>query len=223
MSRIAEPAHRSSIVRASLGIAFAIALAGPAIAQSPNPPSGLACVEASKAKLTYLRPGTDLSKYKTIQLLPLSVPASARNGTPPGVDPILGETYVLGNQQVTALQSAYKQQMQTVLGNAGFKFVDAPQADTLIVAARITHIRLNAPIPSSRYYGNDTTETHGAGAMTIAATFGDGSTNKVIAEATDKEYSAGMLALNNQVTNLAAANDAFATWAGDLRGWLTQK
>jgi len=182
-------------------------------------------VQNASVKLAYVKPGTNWSKFKTIQLLPLNIPASARNGAPPGAMPEMGESYILGTEQVTALQSAYKNQMQTVLGNAGFTFVDKPQADTLIIAAKITSIRLNAPIANTRmdYSGMGETFSQGGGAMAIAAVFGNGATNTVIAEAADAQYPSNMWSINNSVTNLADARNAFATWATDIANKLTQK
>lgn len=230
MCKIADPARRRNhplTATLPLGIAFALVLGCAALAQNApaSLPGGLERVQNAQVKLSYIRPGTDFSKYKTIQLLPLSIPASARNGAPPGAMPEMGESYILGNEQVSALQSAYQEQMRDVLGNAGFKFVDKPQADTLIVVARITAIRLNAPIESSRenYAGMGETFSQGGGAMAIAAAFGDGATNTVIAEAADSQYPSNMWSVNNSVTNLADARNAFATWATDLKNKLTQK
>lgn len=223
MRLVHRPDHRL-ITEVSLGIICALLLIGSAIAQTPPAtlPGGLERVQNSQVKLAYVRPGTDFSKYKTIELMKLSVPPSARNGAPPGAMPEFGESYILGNEQVAALQSAYEDSMHRILGNAGFKFVNTPQADTLIVIARITSIRLSAPI-SNDYGGMETTFSRGAGAMAMAAVFGDGATNTVIAEAADAQYPSNMWTINNSVTNLADARQAFDTWARDLRDKLKQK
>jgi len=228
MARIPNPARRRSrSLIAGLSLGIVVVSAGLVTAQSPPAtlPGGLVRVHNAPVKLAYVKPGTDWSKFKTIQLLPLSIPASARNGAPPGAMPEMGESYILGNEQVTALQSAYKQQMKTVLGNAGFTFVDKPQADTLIIAAKITGIQLNAPIENTRlgYSGMGETFSQGGGAMAIAAVFGDGATNTVIAEAADSQYPSNMWSINNEVTNLADARNAFATWATDIANKLTKK
>jgi Protein of unknown function (DUF3313) len=228
MSRHADPARRrtpSLIAGLSLGIVCATVIAGAGIAQTPptSLPGGLEQVQNARVKLAYAKPGINWSQFKTIQLLPLSIPPSARNTAPPGAEPELGETYILGKEQITALQAAYEQQMKTVLGNAGFTFVDKPQANTLIVAAKITGIRLNAPLASSRFGGMDETFTRGSGAMGIEAVFGDGATNTVIAEAADAQYPSDMWEVNNSVTNADDARNAFATWANDLRQRLQQQ
>lgn len=230
MNRIAEPARRwihSLMAGLLLGIIYATVSVGLVTAQTPPAklPGGLVRVQNAPVKLAYVRPGTNWSKYKTIQLLPLSIPASARNGAPPGAMPEMGESYILGNEQVTELQAAYKEQMHTVLGNAGFTFVDKPQANTLIIAGKITGIRLNAPIESTRlgYSGMGETFSQGGGAIAMAAVFGDGATNTVIAEAADSQYPSNMWSINNSVTNMADARNAFATWATDIANKLTQK
>src|SRR5262249_10182415 len=131
--------------------AFAAVLSGGAFAQQAQQapqalPGGLDRVQGSKMAFAYMRPGTDWTRYRTILLKPLAVPASARNTAPPGASPDFGESYMMSNSDVAQLQSDFAQSMQNILGRAGYTFVTTPRADTLIVQPQIVKILLNAPI-----------------------------------------------------------------------------
>jgi hypothetical protein len=188
-------------------------------------PNGLTKVENAKVTIAYARPGTDWSKYKTIQLKTLVVPPQARNAVPSGTTPQFGESYVLRDKDVAALQDAYDKAMREALTRAGYVFVDTPGDDTLIVAAEVMDIRLNAPIESSRvgYATRSVTFSKGGGSMTVGAVFADGATGQVIAEAVDRRYPASVWGINNNVSNMAQARQAFAYWAQQLRDRLSEK
>jgi len=207
-------------------IAVAVFASAQALADPPQSLSnGLQRVQTSKVALAYARPGTDWTKYKTIFLRTLVVPASARNAAPPGASPEFGESYLLTDENVAELQKSFSDSMHNVLGNAGFTFVTTPRADTLIVAPEIVKIVLNAPIQNTRqsYSGMGFTVSQGGGAIEMAAVLGDGASNTVVAEVVDRKYGSNMWGLNNAVTNLAEARDVFDQWANDLSDRLTSK
>lgn len=172
----------------------------------------------TRFKLAYVMPGTSFAKYKTIQLRALEIPPDARDGGS-GQTKRFRESYILGDKEVTALQGAYKDAMQDILGKAGYTFVDTPQADTLIVAPVVMKIRLNAPIENTRqsYSGNGRTYSQGGGSITVGAVLADGGNNEVLAQVVDHSYPTNMWRINNRVTNLADAKMAFAKWARALR------
>ena len=172
----------------------------------------------TKFKLAYVMPGTSFAKYKTIQLRTLEIPPDARDGGS-GQTKRFRESYILGDKEVAALQSAYNDTMRDILGKAGYTFVDTPQADTLIVAPMVMKIRLNAPIESSRvgYSGRSRTYSQGGGSITIGAVLADGGNSEVIAQVVDHGYPTDMWRINNRVTNLSDAKQVFSKWARALR------
>jgi len=172
----------------------------------------------SAFKLAYVKPGASFAKYKTIQLRTLEIPPDARDGGS-GQMKRFRESYILGDKEVAALQSAYSDTMKDILGKAGYTFVDTPGADTLIVAPVVMKIRLNAPIENTRmsYSGRGRTYSQGGGSITIGAVLADGSNNEVLAQVVDHSYPTDMWRINNRVTNLADAKLAFAKWARALR------
>jgi hypothetical protein len=210
----------------SLAIAVVLC-AAPSIAADAPPqslPGGLQRVENAKVDLAYVLPGTDWSKYKTIQLRELAIPAEVRNAAPPGTTTSFRESYVLRDKDVLAIQKAYAEVTKDELAKGGFTFVEAPGPDTLIIVPKIIDIKLNAPIEESRasYSGRGRTYTKGVGSIAIAAGLADGATGKVIAEAADRNYSADVWGINNSATNMGEARQAFRSWAKLLRNRLTE-
>jgi hypothetical protein len=57
----------------------------------------------------------------------------------------------------------------------------------------------------------------GAGSITIAAVMADGASKTVIAEVKDRNYGSNIWNMNNSVTNLEQARQAFDQWASDLK------
>jgi hypothetical protein len=181
--------------------------------------NGLVPLAGAKVRLAYVRPGTDWSKYHTIEIRPLRIPETVRDATPKGERPGFGESYVLGDKEVTKLQEAYANAMQSQVGTVGLGMVTATQPDTLIIQAQITGIRLNAPIERTRrsYSSSGRVYSWGGGTMVMAAIFADGETGRVLAAAADQSYPNTYGGINNGVTNLAEAKRAFNKWARAVR------
>jgi hypothetical protein len=181
-------------------------------------PNGLQLVPGTKVALAYERPGTQWTKYRTILLKPLNVPANARNAAPPGTVPGFGESYIIPDDGVAELQKDFADSMHNILGQAGFTFVTTPGANTLLVAPKIMRIQLSAPIQSSResFAGGGFTVSEGGGSMTIEAVLADATSKVVLAEVEDRRYGSNLWGLNNSVSNFAQAREAFDQWARDL-------
>ena len=199
--------------------------AGVMAAEAPSSlPNGMQRVPGSRLDLAYAHPGTDLKKYRTIHLMPLSIPDEVRDARPNGRRPGFGESYVLRDREVGELQKAFDQVMRDRLGRAGYTFVDEAQADTLVVGVKVVNITLTAPIESTRrtYSNSGFVISEGAGSMAIAAVLADGPTGQVIAEVADRAYPSNIARVNNRVSNLADAKQIFGAWAQALRDRLTR-
>jgi hypothetical protein len=211
---------RVSLPSAGLLLCAFIGCAMAATPEASNPLlHGLVPVADARVKLAYVRPGADWSKYHTIEIRPLRIPDTVRDAAPKGTRPGFGESYVLGDKEVTKLQEAYANAMQTHVATAGLPVVTAAQPDTLIVQAQITSIRLNAPIERTRrsYSSSGRVYSWGGGSMVMAAVFADGETGRVLAAAADQSYPNTYGGINNGVTNLAEAKRAFNKWAKAVR------
>jgi hypothetical protein len=181
-------------------------------------------MENARVALAYVRPGTDWSRFRTIQLRELAIPQEVRDAAPPGQTTRFRESFVLRDQDVAAIQRAYAEVTRDVLSSGGFTFVETPGPDTLIVAPRIIDIRLNAPIEDtrSRSAGRGRTFTRGMGSIAIAAALADGPTGKVLAEVADRNVSADIWGINNRATNMGELRQAFRQWARLLRNRLNE-
>jgi hypothetical protein len=180
---------------------------------------GLAPVPDKRVARAYSRPGTDWSKYRTVEIRALRVPDTVRDAAPKGTRPGFGESYVLGDREVTKLQQAYADAMQSQVPKAGYNLVTTTQPDTLIVASQIMNIRLSAPLERTRrsHSSRGRVYSQGGGSMVMAAVFADGETGEVIAVAADRSYPNNYWGINNGVSNLADAKRAFNKWAGAVR------
>jgi hypothetical protein len=180
--------------------------------------NGLVPVPDARVKLAYLRPGTDWSKYHTIEIRPLRVPDTVRDAAPGGASrSSFRESYVLGDKEVTKLQQAYADAMQSKM--TGYNLVTATRPDTLIVQAQIMKIRLNAPIERTRlsYSSSGRVYSQGGGSIVMGAVFADGETGRVLGVAADASYPNSYWGINNSVSNFAEAKRAFNKWAGAIR------
>jgi len=190
-----------------------------------QPASGLVQVPTSRAVLAYVRPGTDWSKYRTILIDGLRIPTTIREGAGKGKSTRFRESYVLRDEDVAALQSDYDKAMRDALGKAGYSFVTTPNADTLVIAAQVVDLRLNAPVESSRlsYSSRGRVYSRGAGSMSVGAVLADGATWQVLAQIGARSYSADVWQINNSTTNRAEARRAFNKWARALSDRLVER
>jgi hypothetical protein len=193
----------------------------PAVAP-PQGPSDLGLVRTTDTRLriVYSLPDVDWSRFRTIQLHTLEVPPDAADATPRNARTRGRESFILGDREISALQDAFAQALRTTLTNAGYTFVDTPQADTLIVAPQVADIVLAAPVDSSRRSGRTRVYTQGAGSIAISAVFADGGTGQVVGMATARNRQSNIWRINNRVTNMADARTAFNEWARMLRDQL---
>jgi len=188
----------------------------------PQGPSDLGLVRTTDTRLriVYSLPDVAWTKFRTIQLHTLEVPPDAADATPRNARTRGRESFILGDREISALQDAFAQAIRTTLTNAGYTFVDTPQADTLIVAPRVQDIVLSAPIDNTRRSGRTRTYTQGGGSIAVSAVFADGGTGQVIGMATARNRQSNIWRINNRVTNMADARSAFNDWARMLRDQL---
>lgn len=184
--------------------------------------NGLTRVPNTKVQLAYLRPGTDLTKYKTVHIQALVVPPTARDTKPKGERPRIGESYLLRDQDVADIQKLYAEAFRKVFGSGGFSMVDTPQAGTLIVATQVSNITLKAPLEHTRGGGQRTvTYSEGGGSIAIQAVLADGGTGEVIAAVADSKHANDLWQRNTRVQNIADLSRAFSEWARALAKRMT--
>jgi hypothetical protein len=216
------PCHATTLTRQKLEFAQATeAPAGPAVNPPQSPADmGLVRTTDTRLRIVYSLPGDNWSRFRTIQLYPLVVPPDAADATPTNQRTRGRESFILGDREISRLQDAFAQAVRNTLTRAGFTFVTTPQADTLIVVATVTDITLSAPLESSRPAGRSRTYTQGGGSIAVSAVFADGGTGQVVGMAAARSRPSNIWRINNRVTNMSDARNAFTEWAGALRSAL---
>lgn len=181
--------------------------------------AGLVKKPGARAQFVEIKPGANWAKFRTIELGQLKIPLDVRDAAPSSASRTFRESYVLRDKDVAALQGDFDKAMREQLSQGGFAFVTTPGPDTLVIAAQVIDIKLNAPIESSRmsYSGRGRTYSRGGGTIAVGAVFADGATGQVLARVADRSYPADVWGINNSVANRAEARRAFTNWARDIR------
>ena len=218
---IPSPKSTLATLSASLlgaAVLLCLALTSSAGQEAPQTLSnGLTRIPAAKVQLAYLRPGTDLTKYKTVHIQTLVVPTTVRDTKPKGERPRMGESYLLRDKDVADIQKLYDEAFRKVFNGDGFSVVDNPQAGTLIVATEVTNITLKAPLEDTRNAGQrQITISEGGGSISIRAAMADGGSGEVIAAVADSRYANDLWQRNTRVQNIADLSRIFSGWARAL-------
>jgi hypothetical protein len=202
-------------------LAAALLMCGPALADPTQQVSDTP-VPSDTVTLAHVRPGTDWTKYTSVLVQPVAVPANARNAVPSNAFPESGDSYLLSDEDVYDLRNTFSKSMHEVLGDNGFTFATIPDAHTLVVVPQLVKITFNAPVRDGQgtYGGLDYALARGGSAIEIRAVLADGATGKVVAEVVDRNYGADVWAFDRSSIHWTQARDVFNRWAGDLSGKL---
>jgi len=193
-------------------------------AKDPTVPDNLVKVDNSSARLAYVDPEANFSKYTAIQLMPLGVDNVEI------IQPSSSITTTTGNRnwELTAadkqrLQQDFQDSMVKQLSKkGGYPIVETPADNVLRIAARLTRIAPNAPKDDnrSRPTGRSKIYTEGSGKLGVEVTFSDSETGEVLALAKDTRTGSNIWGINNSVTNSAEVRRAFTAWAMQIRAQL---
>jgi hypothetical protein len=207
-----------------LPLLFASALASPAWSQATSPAAqtaaiadaeGLVKVKVRGLQTVYALPGAKLAGYDKVMLDPIEV-SFAKSWEPQ-----------TGGQRISATdKQEIREGLERVLREAFTKeltkserytVVNAPGDDVLRIKAEIRDLYINAPdVPSATITHSYTLS---AGEMTLVAELRDSATGALIARVIDrkKDPEKTWLELTTRVDNVAAAQQAAASWARTLR------
>jgi len=182
----------------------------PEIILEPGPPGG--------AKMRWLKPGVDFSKYNRL-ILDRLVFFFAPNSEYKGMDA----------QELKKLSDAFRRQMLDSLKKK-YPIVTAPGPDVLRIRFAITDLKQSRPVLSDITsdgpigFGKDDSQNRsanswsGSGATCAEVMVFDSMTNDVIAAAKDERT----IGLKEKFTKWGSVEDAFQFWAGRLTVVLDQ-
>lgn len=199
--------------------AFSALCIGSASAQVATTSEGLVRRETPGIDVAYVLPGVDWRKYRTILILPLSIPPEARDGSE-GRNASRGESFVLRDEDVADIQQAFDREMRDVFTRGSrYTIVTEPRSDTLVIATSILQLVLAAPIERTRmnYANRGNTFSSGRGGATLATTFADGSDYAILARVADNRYAPQTGALVTHVTSMANVRHVFEQWGKGIR------
>jgi Protein of unknown function (DUF3313) len=188
-------------------------------------PENLVRLEHSAAKLAYVNPHVDFSKYTNILLMPLSMDDVEIIQPQASIGTIGNRNWQLTDADKQRLQQDYREAMiKQLSANGGFTVVDSAADHVLRISARLTRIAPTAPKddPRSRPTGRSRTYTEGAGKMSVEVTFSDAETGELLALAKDTRSGSSIWGINNSVTNAAEVRRVFNTWAMQIRAQLDE-
>ncbi|WP_248674583.1 DUF3313 family protein [Shewanella colwelliana] len=188
---------------------------------------GLVKVENSRLALSYVRPNIDWTHYSKLYFSPVQVTNDhSPDYKPPKIDPRTdgpNATYQLPEESLTKMATAFHEMSQRVFNaEQPFTLVNKAGANTLIIQAAVTDIRLSAPIEKSRksYRSLGSTYTQTSGSMLLLAVIKDGETGEVLAKVADRGQAFEQWRQNTQVFNWGDVRTVYRRWLNDFKNAL---
>lgn len=186
-------------------------------------PGNLVRIDHTNAKLAYVDPTADFSKYTAILLTPLGVDNVEIIQPSSSITTTGNRNWQLTAADKQRLQQDYREAMIKQLSQkGGYTMVESAADHVLQISARLTRIAPTAPKDDSRSRptGRNKVFTEGAGKMGVEVTFSDSETGEVLALAKDTRSGSSIWGINNSVTNAAEVRRVFNAWAMQIRAQL---
>jgi len=186
-------------------------------------PESLVRIDHTAAKLAYVDPNADFSKYTAILLTPLGLDNVEIIQPQSSFSTIGNRNWQLTDADKQRLQQDYREAMIKQLSvKGGYTMVDTAADHVLRISARLTRIAPTAPKDDSRSRPTGRTRmyTEGAGKMGVEVTFSDSETGELLALAKDTRSGSSIWGINNSVTNAAEVRRVFNAWAMQIRAQL---
>jgi len=188
-------------------------------------PDNLVRVDHSSARLAYVDPHADFSKYTAILLTPLGVDNVEIIQPTSSITTVGNRNWELTDADKQRLQRDFRTAMvKHVSEQGGYALVESAADHVLQISARLTRIAPTAPKDDnrSRPTGRNKVFSEGAGKMGVEVTFSDAETGEVLALAKDTRSGSSIWGVNNSVTNAAEVRRVFNAWAMQIRAQLDQ-
>ena len=210
----------------SLRILLVGCLVAGGTASAATPPGTWDGLEYRKTKgldAVYVRPGVEIKAYRTLVLAPVQV-AFDKDWDPNGKS--RGMSGRLSAEDMQEIRDDMASEFRRIFGEelaaAGYDVVAKPLDDTLVVAAGLADVYINAPDKMTA--GRTYTYTMNAGRMTLVMELRDGPTGQLLARVVDRYAGkeSGYATIANSVTNSAEFRRAVTAWAKRLVKGLDQ-
>jgi hypothetical protein len=181
-------------------------------------PEGLVLQQSEIAKVLYVRPGADFSRYNRIAIL--ECPVSFRKHWEQDQD---SEGNIVTDKEMddikTGLSSLFLKVFTDELqANGGYEIVTTGGADVLVLRPAILDLDVEVPAATPQA-GRSFTFTSSAGGMTLYLEFFDSVSSQILARAIDREQDTGNggFQWQTRAANQADAERILRRWASALR------
>lgn len=218
---------RYSIITGLLASLFLVACQSPPQVQTGKDAEviqgNLVRVDNSLARMAYMDPDVDFSKYTAIQLTPLGVDHVEIVQPTASYSASRNRHWELTDADKLGLQKDFQEAMSKQLsGKGGYPLAETAGENVLRLSAILTRLAPAAPKDDnrSRPVGRSKVFTEGAGRIDIAVIFSDSETGEVLALIKDSRAGSSQWGINNNVTNAAEVRRAFNSWAMQIRAQL---
>ncbi len=198
-----------------VGCLVATSLAG--AATPPETWDGLEYRKTKGLDAVYVRPGVEIKVYKNLVLAPVQV-AFDKDWDPNRNS--RGMAGRLSSDDMQKIRDDMASEFRRIFGEelaaAGYDIVAKPLDDTLVVAAGLADVYINAPDKMTA--GRSISYTMNAGRMTLVMELRDGPTGQLLARVVDRYAGkqTGFATIANSVTNSAEFRRAVTDWAKRL-------
>lgn len=195
-------------------------LAAATMAGAASPPETWDGLEYRKTKgldAVYVRPGVEIKVYRNLVLAPVQVAFDKDwdpNRQTRGADRRMSADDM---QEIRDdMASEFRRIFGEELAAAGYDVVAKPLDDTLVIAAGLADVYINAPDKMTS--GRSHTYTLNAGRMTLVMELRDGPTGQLLGRVVDRYAGkeTGYATIANKVTNSAEFRQAVTAWATRL-------
>lgn len=180
---------------------------------------GLKRIDSKKVDALYWADGASLAGYDSVMLLDTPV-AFRKNWMRDYNANRISLTHRVSQEDMdrikAGLSELFKEEFSRTLENGGYKLVDQPGENVLLLRPAITNLDVNAPDLNTP--DNTRSYTAEAGEMTLYMELHDSATSAKIGEIVDHEESMDTMQIQytNRVTNRAEAQQIVRKWAGLL-------
>lgn len=191
--------------------------------------TGLLRIENSQLDLSYAKPNIEWHRFNKLHIRSITADnLHPQDYKAPKIDKKWDgqrATYTVPEKGLRRLEQEFKSMADKIFDHEQpWQLSDVIDENTLVIDARITDIRLSAPIESTRrtFTSGGRTYTENAGSMVLIAILSDGRNNEVIAQSMDRGAAFDNWSTNSSVFNWGDVRTVYRSWGNALKNALFQ-
>ena len=191
---------------------------------------GFVRVDDSQMDIVYAKENINWHKYDSLFFAPVATDNEHPEGyKPPKIRPGtdgMSASYDLREKDLARLADEYTAMVARVFNDEQpWKIVTEPSPTTLVIAAKITDIRLAAPREDSRKTGRQSfsrSYTQNSGSMVLIAQLQDSISGEILAQVADRGTTINQWKRNTSVFNWGDVKTILRNWINTMKNGLIQ-